>query len=100
MAMEGMMSDWRLFGDHERLRGVKLWWRPYAPRNKIWAQDQCAFCWTTFAKSGEDAWHEGYATQPPHGVAEEEVAPQVEDDEYITSVIAAVTGAPKSAEPP
>jgi hypothetical protein len=103
--MEGTMADWRLFGEHEQLRGAKLWWRTYAPRNEIWAQDQCAFCWTTFAKSGDDSWHEGYATQPPHGVAEQEDAtPHAddEDDEYITAVIAAVKATPKmeAEEPP
>ncbi|HEX6121531.1 MAG TPA: hypothetical protein VFY89_00150 [Ktedonobacterales bacterium] len=103
MAMEGTMADWRLFGDHEHLRGAKLWWREYAPRNEIWAQDQCALCWTTFAKSGEEAWHEGYATQPPHGVAESapEPAPaDEEEDEYVTAVLAAVKAAPKTEEPP
>jgi hypothetical protein len=100
--MGAVAADWRLFGDHEHLRGATLWWRMYAPRNAILAQDQCEFCWATFARSGEEAWHEGYATQAPHGAGVREAPqpePVEEEDEYITGVMAAVRANPP-AEPP
>jgi hypothetical protein len=99
--MADPLTDWRLFGTHHHLKGVTLWWRAYAPRNEIWAQDHCQFCWATFARSGENVWHEGYATQPPYGVSvaepgshpaatESAATESVEQDEYVSEVIAAV----------
>jgi hypothetical protein len=103
--MADTMADWRLFGAHDHLKEATLWWRAYAPRNEIWAQDHCEFCWATFARSGENVWHEGYATQPPYGVSVAEPvallpAPGAQDDEYITEVVAAAKAAGAAETPP
>lgn len=108
--MTDSMTDWRLFGAPDQLKDAMLWWRAYAPRNQIMAQDHCAFCWATFARSGENVWHEGYATQPPYGAGGHAPLPAgdavegaegdagAEDDDYITQVIAAVSaGGPTNA---
>ena len=97
--MTDTLTDWRLFGAHDHLKGLTLWWRAYAPRNQILTQDHCEFCWATFARVGENVWHEGYATQPPYGMSAREPAPSAaasegDEDEYVTEVLAAVgTGA-------
>ncbi|MBF6591773.1 MAG: hypothetical protein IVW57_14795 [Ktedonobacterales bacterium] len=100
--MADVMGDWRLFGQHEHLRGATLWWRAYTPPSEVWTHDQCEFCWATFARgTAGDTLREGFATAAERGATgRSEVRDSAEDDEYITGVFAAVQANPAPNPPP
>jgi hypothetical protein len=57
-------NDWRLTGQEKYLKGVALWWRPYARYSESWEHDHCEFCWVKFMQEDHpDVLHEGYATE-------------------------------------
>jgi hypothetical protein len=58
-------DDWRLGGQENYLKGVKLVYRKYRQyaKSPSWDHDHCAFCWAEFfLGDGPEYLKEGYAT--------------------------------------
>ena len=46
------------------LRGIKLYWKAYAPYSDVWTHDHCEFCFATFSEhDGPNILHHGYSTE-------------------------------------
>ena len=55
-------NDWRLTGQEKYLKGKKLIFAKWHPRNDRNDHDHCEFCWAKFGDF-PDALHEGYTTE-------------------------------------
>lgn len=55
------MSDWRLQGQDNFLKGVFLGRKPYRKYREGWDHDHCEFCGAKFSERPEDL-NVGYAT--------------------------------------
>lgn len=56
------MSDWRLQGQEQYLKGAVLHRVGYTPSSPEWEHDHCEFCWQKLSLAEADV-HEGYATK-------------------------------------
>ena len=56
-------DDWRLMGQENYLKGVKLSFQTYRRRRPDWDHDHCEFCSAKFMEDDlPDALREGYTT--------------------------------------
>jgi hypothetical protein len=57
-------DDWRLQGQEEYLKGIRLFRKKYTRHSESWDHDHCEFCWAKFSEEDyAEALHEGYATE-------------------------------------
>lgn len=56
------MDDWRLTGQEDWLKGVKLLFKPYQRYSATWDHDHCEFCYAKFSLRPGDL-SEGYTTE-------------------------------------
>ncbi len=58
---KSLQTDWRIQGQEDYLKGIKLYHKQYKAYSKEWDHDHCEFCYEKFSEK-DDGLKSGYTT--------------------------------------